>query len=177
MPSPVDILKRDLDEATEQLLATSPSLVLGLTTNLSKALLVAGASELESEVQRHLIEFVAEASNDHTRVGEFLKNKAITRQYFTYFEWGGKNANGFFALFGKQFREVAVATVNSEPELAASIRAFLELGELRNRLVHQNFVAFSLEKTPDEIHDLYVSATAFCVRLPDLLRVDQIRQD
>lgn len=170
MPSPVDALKRDLDEVVGQMLPTNPSLVVAVTATLSKALVVAGASELESEVQEHLLDFVAETANGNARVGEFMKNKAISRQFHTYFNWNGNNANSFFALFGQEFREHASAVVESDPILASSVRSFLELGDLRNRLVHQNFVAYSLDKTPDEIHSLYVSARTFSERIPALLR-------
>ena len=38
--------------------------------------------------------------------------------------------------------------------LAESIRAFLELGNLRNEAVHENYAVFFLNKTVDEVFDL-----------------------
>ena len=39
------------------------------------------------------------------------------------------------------------ARVKAEAQLDESIRAFLEIGRERNRLVHQNYGMFTLEKT------------------------------
>lgn len=41
----------------------------------------------------------------------------------------------------------------------------MELGRLRNELVHKNFAAFSVEKTPDEIYSLYLKANDFILYL------------
>jgi hypothetical protein len=60
--------------------------------------------------------------------------------------------------------------IESEPALDRSIKAFLELGQLRNRLAHHNFAAFVLEKTADEIFDLYTEASIFIDRVGDELR-------
>jgi predicted DNA-binding antitoxin AbrB/MazE fold protein len=59
------------------------------------------------------------------------------------------------------------AVVNSSPDLGKSVRAFLELGQQRNRLVHQNFASFALEKTSDEIFALYTEALPFIDRIGD----------
>jgi len=60
--------------------------------------------------------------------------------------------------------------VGSSPELERSIRAFLEVGQQRNRLAHQNFASFALEKTSDEIFALYKQALPFVDRIGDELR-------
>ena len=51
----------------------------------------------------------------------------------------------------------------------STIKAFLELGDGRNRLAHQNFAAFAMEKTADEIFSLYQDAMPFI----DCLRSEQ----
>ncbi len=51
--------------------------------------------------------------------------------------------------------------VKADAETAESIKAFLEIGNERNRLVHQNFGTFALEKNANEIYNLYVTARPF----------------
>ena len=60
--------------------------------------------------------------------------------------------------------------IKNDNELAASIRAFLELGNDRNRLVHQDFASFPLEKTSNEIYDLFRKAMIFVDAFPTSLR-------
>lgn len=47
---------------------------------------------------------------------------------------------------------------------------FLELGGERNRLVHEDFGAFTLEKTTEEIHALYCRTLHFVEAIPGALR-------
>jgi hypothetical protein len=54
--------------------------------------------------------------------------------------------------------------------MLSSVRAFLELGNERNRLVHQNYATFPMEKTLDEIYALYQNAVMFVDALPSALR-------
>ena len=50
-----------------------------------------------------------------------------------------------------------------------SIKAFLEVGRERNRLVHQNFGSFTLEKTTEDIYGLYLDAKLFVDKFPEEL--------
>ena len=60
--------------------------------------------------------------------------------------------------------------VRARPELQSAIEAFLELGNERNSLVHQNYATFPMEKTLEEIYLLYQRALIFVSTLPDALR-------
>ena len=51
-----------------------------------------------------------------------------------------------------------------------SIRAFLEIGNIRNDLVHGNYADFQLSKTADEVYGLYQSATEFVNDFPVSVR-------
>ena len=90
-----------------------------------------------------------------------MKNKAIARQYRTFFNWDAKNANTFFGLFGIEFKEHINSIIKEKEEISNYIKAFLEIGRERNRLVHQDFGNFSLEKTTEEIYELYKEAANF----------------
>lgn len=130
-----------------------------------KTLLLGIASYFEHSIQELLLRFVHTKSAGDEAVAALLKKKAIDRQYHTYFEWEGRNANKFFALFGPTLNDKWKGAVKASAELDRGIRAFLELGKLRNELVHLNFVTYSLEKTADEIYSLYKDAVGFLVWL------------
>jgi hypothetical protein len=60
--------------------------------------------------------------------------------------------------------------VKESDRLRSSVQAFLEVGNERNKLVHQDFATFSMEKTLDEIYGLYQNALVFVDFLPLALR-------
>jgi len=60
--------------------------------------------------------------------------------------------------------------VKRSEEMRSAVSAFLEVGNERNRLVHQDYVTFPMEKTLDEIYMLYRSALAFVEVVPGALR-------
>ena len=49
----------------------------------------------------------------------------------------------------------------ADEALRKSIKDFMEVGRDRNRLIHQDFATFPLEKTTDEIYQQYKSALVF----------------
>ncbi len=145
-----------------------------VAANFRKTLLLSVASYFESTVKDSLLEFFGEESKELTVA--FVRNKAIERQYHTFFSWEAKNANGFFGLFGSGFREFMSSEVAKNEELAKAIKAFLKLGNSRNELVHENFAIFPLETTPEQIHELYQQAITFIEALPVKLREYNSRQ-
>jgi hypothetical protein len=60
--------------------------------------------------------------------------------------------------------------INKDSKLESAISAFIELGQIRNQLVHQNFADFYLEKTSEEIYKLYKDALVFVELFPLKLR-------
>ncbi len=94
-------------------------------------------------------------------VVEFVRNKAIERQFHSYFSWGARNANQFFRLFGEGYKSYMAQRVKADQSYDQAVRAFLEIGDARNRLVHQDFGNFTLEKTSEEIFALYEEASRF----------------
>jgi hypothetical protein len=60
--------------------------------------------------------------------------------------------------------------IKNDAQLREAIRAFIELGRTRNQLVHQNFAIFPLEKTAEEIYNLYKNALLFVEGFPSKLR-------
>jgi hypothetical protein len=62
------------------------------------------------------------------------------------------------------------ARVRQNEELERSVEAFMEIGRERNRLVHQDFGTFSMEKTAQEIFRLYRQALPFVETVPTVFR-------
>jgi hypothetical protein len=137
------------------------SLQASADDSFRKVLLLSAASYFEHELTTIISAFVAEVTSSDGLIMALVQNKAISRQYHTWFNWNDKNANQFFALFGEGFKVHMVGLVKSSPGLDDSIRAFLEIGQQRNRLVHQNFASFALEKTSDEIFSMFRNALPF----------------
>ena len=116
-----------------------------------------------------MVNFVEQVTSKDHLIKWFVQNKAVSRQYHTWFDWEKKNANKFFGLFGDSFKNHISEKVRTNNDLELSIQAFLEIGHERNRLVHSDFGSFSLEKTSEEIYTLYSKAKRFVEWLPDQL--------
>lgn len=159
--TPVDRLYAESSAVIHALGSSEPSLVISAGDNFRKTLVLAAASYFEHRMSTCVLDFVRERTNGSGIVIGFVKNKAVSRQYHTWFKWDDSNANQFFGLFGSEFKQMMVERVKASDELRASIRAFLEIGNERNKLVHQDFASFSLEKTLDEIYALYQQALLF----------------
>ena len=127
-------------------------------------------SYFEHQVCGCMLDFVRHRSGGSFLLENFVRNKAIARQYHTWFKWDDSNANQFYSLFGAEFRTAMSDQVRESDELRASVKAFLEIGNERNRLIHQDYATFPLDKTLDEIYSLYQRALMFVERLPSALR-------
>lgn len=147
------------------------SLSIDTDALLTKALVLAAASEMESRVTNTIRAYVREIAGADHPMEAFLVNQALERKYHTLFDWNKRNANSFFGKFGESVKEHALAAISNDDELRQAVVAFLELGNERNTIVHENFAAFSYPKTPEEVIDRYRQASLFCERLPTLLRM------
>lgn len=147
-----------------------PSLQVTAADHFRKALLLASASYFEQRICSSVIGFVRERAGGSVLVESFVRNKAISRQYHTWFKWDEPNANQFYGYFGSNFKAAMIAKVKDSDELKISVQAFLEVGNERNKLVHQDYATFLLEKTLDEIYGLFRRANYFVEYLPQALR-------
>ena len=152
------------------LLSTEPSLAVTAGDIFRKNLLLASASYFERRIKEILLEYVRETTDGNQRMVEFVQQKVLARGYHQLFDWTRQNANQFWASFGSSFRSAMVERVRREAELDAGVRAFLELGNDRNRLVHEDFGSFPLDKTTEEIYESYRAALHFVESLPNILR-------
>jgi hypothetical protein len=170
-PTVVDRIHQEFQDLISYLdQGNQPSLRSTVDENFRKALLLAAASYFEHRIVNDILTFVREASRENNLLIEFVNNKAISRQYHTFFNWNETNANQFFGLFGTSFKNFIKQELRTNEQLNLSIKAFLEIGRERNRLVHQDFGTFSLEKTSEEIYELYKIALIFVEIIPVKLR-------
>ncbi|GHN03195.1 hypothetical protein WSM22_46840 [Cytophagales bacterium WSM2-2] len=129
--------------------------------NFKKNILLCIASLFEYRITSILTNFVDRIGNKSIKLNNFVYSGAISRKYHTLFEWETPNANKFFAFFGDEFKVDMKQKVKTSEELDKSIKAFLQLGQQRNLLVHQNFGEQFIEKTADELYKEYKTADNF----------------
>ena len=172
-PTVIDSLYNDAVLIRQSLSkAGEPSLAIGSDNHFRKVLLIASASYFEKEVCDAVLEFVDNTSRGSSLLCNFVKINAIDRKYHTWFSWEKSNANTFFGLFGGDFKKIIGEEIKNRPDLDQPIKSFMEVGRERNKLAHENFAAYSLEKTIDEVYALYKSGLVFVSELPDLLRIE-----
>ena len=121
---------------------------------------MASASYFEKQLADAVVKFVDETAG-HPAVLALVRTKVVARQYHTWFNWEARNANVFFRLFGETFVRNMQKKVEEDAEVKEGILAFLEIGRERNRLVHEDYGSFSMEKTSEEIYRLHRSAMVF----------------
>lgn len=167
--SPISSLHRSHSEIRQYLLDRKEvSYASAIEEITPKVLLLAAASMFEAEVTEGLVAF-AERQGASSVMREFLRRKALERQYHAMFDWTASNLNKFWALFGTAFATYARNLVRSDESLDKSIRAFIEVGSLRNQMVHLNYLVFELDKTADEVLATATAAYEFVSRLPAIL--------
>ena len=135
-----------------------------------KALLLSAASYFESIITSIIRNYAIAMSNNDEELVSFIQNKAINRQYHTYFNWDGKNTNQFLGLFGDDFKIRAREQIRVQ-NLEDAETAFIEIGHERNLLVHQNYAEVQLNDTFEEIYKKYDLACKFVDLLTNLLSV------
>jgi hypothetical protein len=169
--TPVDVLYNEYVSIIDFLDCNGqPSLSSDVNKYFKKVIVLSSGSFFEHKIQEMLVQFVVRETNNNSLAINFFKKKAIGMQYHTYFSWGeknkpdkpGQNANSFFSLFGDDFKKQVEDEIKRSVELETAVKSFLEIGHLRNILVHSNFAAYDIEnKTADEIFQLYKNGLPF----------------
>lgn len=167
----IETLNSDMTEVRSFLLQSSQlSMLANIEKNLAKLYALSMASFFEKEIQNILISYISRVTNNSSHIESFVRKKAISMQYHTFFYWGekdqigkpGKNANAFFSLFGEDIKAAIELDIKNNTDLDQAVRAFLEIGHIRNILVHSNFAAYNFDtKTTDELFVLFEKAKAF----------------
>lgn len=135
-----------------------------------KTLILSSTSFFEFIITKAIHDFASKVSQQNTEIVAFIDNKAIKRQYHTFFDWDGRNANKFWGLFGDDFKVKARSRIKEQNLNEAEI-AFISLGQTRNQLVHQNFVEVQINDTFEEIYNKYIKACDFVEMVVQLLDI------
>jgi hypothetical protein len=168
---PADPVRRLLDSqlaicahlrATEQV-----SLAIDLERELAKILVLSAASYFESRIVS-AVERLADGSGDH-RIAAAMRIKVIKRQYHTYFDWDALKLGPFRSLFGDAVGDALQAKAESDDASERAQRAFLIIGQQRNRLIHGNFATYELPHTLTEWMERYEWASTFVSLVEELL--------
>ena len=103
-----------------------------------------------------LYKYAAEINLSSENLIEFLRNKGyeIKSHQSTLTE---EMINEINAFFKKDIEK----EIKSNEALRNSVNDFLEIGFIRNELVHKNFATYPLDKTAKDIYNLYKSAIQF----------------
>ena len=167
----IERLWEEHDELIKHLLATGKITWKSRADDqFAKALLLAVASRFETRLTDCVIEMFESATGRSDALVSFVQKEAVERRYHTWFDWNAKNANSFFRSFGEEFKNAMEAKVKNDPDLDDAVKAFLELGRLRNELVHEDYATFSMQKTPSEVLERHRAAARFVNWFADDLR-------
>ena len=173
-PSAVDRINElweDHSELTEFLRRSDELTLLTRAEDaFRKTLIIAIASYFEVLLVEAIRGVYFDQTQGSDALTNFVEKQALARRYSQLFSWGAGNANAFFGKFGREFKKHMKAKVDDDVVLADSISAFLELGRLRNQMVHGNYVDFQPLKSIDEIYALYHSALIFANGLPGFIK-------
>lgn len=171
MTNAIDRIYSDSKDLYDFLMESNQiSLASSIQDIYRKSLLLSIASYFETQLSSVVLDYAKEVAGEGHIIVLLVKSKAVTRQYHSWFDWNSKNANSFFALFGEDFKAYAINSIKNNLELEQSIKDFLNLGADRNRLVHQDYANFPLEKTSEEIYRSYQSACYFVVWFTQIVR-------
>lgn len=140
-------------EALRDDLAHLPSSLASINRAYHKHLLVAAASSLEDIAKHHVPSLFREYGN--ARLAEFIANQVMSRGFHTLFDWKAQSAQGFFSFFGKDCGRAFKATMKKDSELKLQHDAFMNLGSLRNQVVHNDFAGYHIDLTPQEVMEKY----------------------
>jgi hypothetical protein len=138
-----------------------PSFAADASDNFRRSLILAIASYFEHEISEIIRALPGRYASGNPFLLELVAQKAVARQYHTYFEWDKANANKFFAMFGSEYKAASQKKFSDEPDFKAAVQAFLSLGDTRNRLVHQNYVQFSVDMSAGDIIEKFRQAQTF----------------
>ena len=90
-----------------------------------KVLLMSAASYFEFHICSNIVQIFSDKTNGWEPVSAFTKNKGISRQFHSFFNWERRNANSFFALFGPGFKQRRESQVKNDPTPESSVKSFL----------------------------------------------------
>ena len=126
-----------------------------------RAIVLAIGSYFERKITAAIEGYCSQKSSADEALVSFVRNKAIARQYHTYFNWKAANVNNFLGLFGKNFQTKVEYAIANDSDAAEGMRKFVVLSSLRNEIAHGNFAAVPIDISRDDIVRDYKLAMKF----------------
>ena len=91
---------------------------------------------------------------------QFVQKQAIDRKFFQWFDFKKPNINKLFSMFGDDTKKVLERDLQAQ-SLTDSVKAFLQLCNARNTLVHNNYVAAESGFTVSDTLATVITAVPF----------------
>lgn len=130
-------------------------------SRFTKVLVLASASYFEERILDCLSTYSSDVLSGDEKIMGLLRAKAFERQYHTLFDWKENNANRFFSHFGNEIKNKHKDDVKENDRLKECEKDFMNLGRLRNVLVHSNFAVVPISDTHSEIYAKFKNAVEF----------------
>lgn len=127
-------------------------------------LVVSGASLFEQFIKDAIDTFSDHRSKGDVAVITLVQMGVTSRNYHQMFDWNLRNTNRFFGYFGSTSGSLGASMkqeCGQKKELQDAAKAFMELGQLRNELVHRNFALMPFEETVEESYARFQKAKTF----------------
>lgn len=138
----------------------------------AKVLVLACASYFEERIISVLSNYSDSLLKGDEKITSLLKMKAFERQYHTLFDWKENNANRFFSHFGEGIKRQHKQDISENDEIKSSEKMFMNLGRMRNVLVHSNFAVAPIEETHEEIYEMFNGAMKFVTYVEEIFQVN-----
>lgn len=168
MPTIIDKSYTDNVALLEYLLSRDEvSLGQLVEDSFKRTLTLSAASYFEHQITEALRKYSLRRAGADSCIMAMMRMKVLSRQYHTFFDWDNRQAGTFYRLLGDIGSDLK-KECGTDP-LKSAVAAFLELGNLRNLLVHQNFANYNFEKTTKEVYGLYQGASIFVDRVIEKL--------
>lgn len=143
------------------------SFAIDIERELAKVFVLSAASYFEHRIVAAIENLTSRLGDE--RVTTLVRNKAIKRQYHTYFAWDDRRLGPFRTMFGDAVADTLKNRAGEDEAFRTAQEAFLEIGHQRNLIVHGNFATYSLPGTIDEWLETYDRAEGFVSFVEDSL--------
>ncbi|MGI9250178.1 MAG: HEPN domain-containing protein [Pseudohongiellaceae bacterium] len=140
-----------------------------LQETLLKTIVISVASHLERMTIITIRNLVGTLVGHQGQIIEnFVYNKMLDRNFHSLFQWDKRQANKFYSYFSgsnkdeANFTEFMKGKVRKDSDFNEAVESFLELGEQRNNLVHNDLASAQLDNiTIEDIERKYQAAQGF----------------
>lgn len=148
-----------------------------LTTNVELASLYSGYNNLftksfviacSNSFEKKWLDFLPNFLSGHNPLTKsFIRTQAVDRKFHTMFDWKNKSAGPFYGAFGENFKKFIAKKIKADGTLKSQQDAFLELGQLRNLIVHEGIHTYSLQRDIKSIYELFKDSLKYSVFVYD----------